>query len=126
MKIGQTTKQKLYLEEVLRLHREKGYGEDRISRIIPIGHTTVSRWITKFATANQQNLVQMRKKESRVKEVVTSEEKDLKALKGENARLQASECPLQSGSVFQITVFAPILHCVICSREALYSYTPLF
>lgn len=89
MKIGQTTKQKLYLEEVLRLHREKGYGEDRISRIIPIGHTTVSRWITKFATANQQNLVQMRKKESRVKEVVTSEEKDLKALKGENARLQA-------------------------------------
>ncbi|MEG1766779.1 MAG: transposase [Muribaculaceae bacterium] len=89
MKIGQTTKQKLYLEEVLRLHREKGYGEDRISRIIPIGHTTVSRWITKFATANQQNLVQMRKKESRVKEVVTLEEKDLKALKGENARFQA-------------------------------------
>ncbi|MEG2219593.1 MAG: transposase [Muribaculaceae bacterium] len=89
MKIGQTTKQKLYLEEVLRLHREKGYGEDRISRIIPIGHTTVSRWITKFATANHQNLVQMKKNESRVKEVVPSEEKDLKALKGENARLQA-------------------------------------
>lgn len=58
-----TVKQTHYLDEVLRLHREKGYGERRISRIIPIGHTTVSRWIITFATRNNQNFEEMSKKE---------------------------------------------------------------
>ena len=40
-----TKKQQLYLEKVIRLHQEKGYGEAHISRILPIGLATVSRWI---------------------------------------------------------------------------------
>ena len=33
-----TEKQRLYFNEVIRLHYEEGMGEDRISRILPIGH----------------------------------------------------------------------------------------
>ena len=44
-----TDKQRRYFSEVIRLHYEEGYGEDRIAKIIPIGHSTVSRWIAIFA-----------------------------------------------------------------------------
>ena len=44
-----TEKQLKYFDEVIRLHYEEGYGEDRISQLLPIGHTTVSRWIAIFA-----------------------------------------------------------------------------
>ena len=44
-----TEKQRRYFSEVIRLHYEEGYGEDRIAKIIPIGHSTVSRWIAIFA-----------------------------------------------------------------------------
>lgn len=44
-----TEKQCKYFNEVIRLHYEEGYGEDRIAKIIPIGHSTVSRWIAIFA-----------------------------------------------------------------------------
>lgn len=44
-----TAKQRLYFNEVIRMHYEEGLGEDRIARILPIGHTTASRWIAIFA-----------------------------------------------------------------------------
>ena len=44
-----TAKQFKYFHEVIRLHYQEGYGEDRISRVLPIGHSTVSRWIAIFA-----------------------------------------------------------------------------
>ena len=44
-----TAKQLKYFDEVIRLHYDEGYGEDRISQILPIGHTTASRWIAIFA-----------------------------------------------------------------------------
>ena len=44
-----TEKQQKYFKEVIRLHYEEGYGENRIVRIIPIGHTTAARWIAIFA-----------------------------------------------------------------------------
>ena len=44
-----TQKQFKYFDEVIRLHYEEGYGEDRISQLLPIGHTTASRWIAIFA-----------------------------------------------------------------------------
>ena len=56
-----TKKQQQYFDEVIRLHYGKGYGEDRISRILPVGHTTVSRWISIFAAENDKKAVQMRK-----------------------------------------------------------------
>lgn len=51
----QTEKQLKYFDEVIRLHYEEGYGEDRISRILPIGHTTASRWIAIFAKEKGKN-----------------------------------------------------------------------
>ena len=44
-----TEKQLKYFDEVIRLHYEEWYGEDRISQLLPIGHTTASRWIAIFA-----------------------------------------------------------------------------
>lgn len=44
-----TEKQRQYFDEVIRLHYEEGYGEDRIAKLLPIGHTTASRWIAIFA-----------------------------------------------------------------------------
>jgi transposase-like protein len=59
-----TRKQELYLDEILRLHRERGYGEGRISRILPVSHSTISRWIRKFAVENQSRPTAMTKKDS--------------------------------------------------------------
>lgn len=44
-----TEKQRLYFDEVIRLHYEEGYGQDKISRLLPVGHSTASRWIAIFA-----------------------------------------------------------------------------
>ncbi len=62
-----TEKRRKYYEEVIRLHFEKGYGEDRIAKILPVGHTTVNRWIANFVAENNNNPenVAMRKKKRR-------------------------------------------------------------
>lgn len=44
-----TEKQLKYFDEVIRLHYELGYGEDRIEQILPVSHSTASRWIAIFA-----------------------------------------------------------------------------
>ena len=44
-----TAKQQKYFDEVIRLHYKEGYGPERISNLLPIGHSTVSRWIAIFA-----------------------------------------------------------------------------
>jgi transposase len=87
-----TKKQRAYFEEVIRLHYEKGYGEDRISRIIPIGHATVSRWVAIFASENNAKSGQMPK--SKLKPcpqppVIATELKEEEALRLEVARLQS-------------------------------------
>ena len=61
-----TRKQELYFDEVIRLHYEKGYGEDRISTIIPVGHSTVNRWIRIFAAGKETGKTIM--PETRIKE----------------------------------------------------------
>jgi len=88
-----TKKQQLYLEEVLRLHREKGYGEVRISRILPIGHATVSRWIAIFAAEKNVKTVQMPKSKEQIQEQIQSpsslqKDADSQLLQAEVSRLQ--------------------------------------
>jgi len=86
-----TKKQKKYFKEVIKLHYEKGYGEDRISRILPIGHSTVSRWIGIFATENDSKSVPMSKKKNKLQPQSTpaaSSTDDVKALQSELSRLQ--------------------------------------
>jgi len=85
-----TKKQQQYFNEVIRLHYEYGYGEDRISRILPIGHSTVSRWISIFASENAAKAVKMKKKKLlKVIKSSTSEVSDLKFLQSEVIRLQS-------------------------------------
>ncbi|MDR0667186.1 MAG: transposase [Prevotellaceae bacterium] len=88
---SQTRKQLLYFKEVIRLHYEYGYGEDRISRILPIGHSTVSRWLAIFAAENDVKSVPMRKRK-RTKATPPSPEvpagSELKTLEREVSRLQ--------------------------------------
>ena len=85
-----TKKQQQYFNEVIRIHYEYGYGEDRISRILPIGHSTVSRWISIFASENAAKAVKMKKKKLlKVIKSSTSEVSDLKFLQSEVIRLQS-------------------------------------
>jgi hypothetical protein len=85
-----TKKQRLYFDEVLRLHYEYGYGEDRISRILPIGHSTVSRRIGIFAAENDDTSIPMQKSKSKAQTrqtAVDTEVNDVQALQSEVARL---------------------------------------
>ena len=86
-----TTKQLKYFDEVIRLHYEEGYGEDRIASILPVGHTTVSRWIAIFAS--QQGEVPRRNEraesmETKWKEGQSSPEDELRELRRSYAKLQ--------------------------------------
>ncbi|GHV12922.1 hypothetical protein FACS1894162_8950 [Bacteroidia bacterium] len=86
-----TKKQQQYFAEVIRLHYEHGYGEDRISRILPIGHATVSRWIAIFAAEKGKNSVEMHKSSpQRQPSITATEVKDLQTLQAEVSRLQAA------------------------------------
>lgn len=83
-----TEKQLKYFDEVIRLHYENGYGEDKISSILPIGHTTVARWIRIFAENNSGTRIMKQRKEHTTKLVVEPEPRqelpdDVKALQAE-------------------------------------------
>ena len=85
-----TKKQALYFDEVIRLHQELGYGEDRISRILPIGHTTVSRWISMFAAENANTTSKMaKKKEIQPMGSMVASQDEVKALQQEIKQLRA-------------------------------------
>ena len=47
-----TQKQLKYFDEVIRLHVEEGLGEDRIATRVPIGHTTIGRWISAYKSGD--------------------------------------------------------------------------
>ena len=86
-----TRKQELYFDEVIRLRQEFGYGEDRISKILPIGHTTVSRWLGIFAAEQQskskpKSMGASKNKQMEEQPAIT---KDVKALEAEIQRLRA-------------------------------------
>ena len=75
-----TEKQRKYFAEAIRLYYEEGYGSDRIERILPIGHSTISRQIAIFAkekgkvamgkdASNPQDISNMHGKDNEVKEL---------------------------------------------------------
>lgn len=85
-----TKKQQLYFKEVIRLHQEHGYGEDRISRILPIGHSTVSRWIAIFASENGKKSLQMQNSKPQKPSLRTAPKaNDVQVLQEEVTRLRA-------------------------------------
>ena len=86
----QTKKQKMYYEEVIRLHREYGYGEGRISKILLIGHATISRWIAIFVSENKAISVRMKnQKPPKVPDVINTGVEDVQSLQSEIIRLQS-------------------------------------
>lgn len=84
-----TRKQELYFDEVIRLRQEFGYGEDRISKILPIGHATVSRWLGIFAAEQQNKSESMGVSKNKQTEEQPAITKDVKALEAEIQRLRA-------------------------------------
>ena len=54
-------KRNKYYEEVIRLYTQEGLGRTKISRIIPVGETTISRWIRNFASENQVKVIMKRR-----------------------------------------------------------------
>jgi hypothetical protein len=88
----QTKQQALYLSEVIRLHKEQGYGSRRISRLLPIGHATVSRWLSIFASEKVKTSVHMVKpKTNSAIHPVSSDTpvNEVLSLQAEVSRLQA-------------------------------------
>lgn len=80
-----TEKQRMYYDEVIRLHFEEGYGTDRIENILPIGHSTASRWINNFVAENGKEYP-MKKKIS--PDTATNSASEVERLKNEIAILQ--------------------------------------
>ena len=83
-----TAKQLRYFDEVIRLHYECGYGEDRIAKLLPLGHTTVSRWIAIFARENPQEAIMKRPKAAKASPI-PSREAPTEGLPTEVQELQA-------------------------------------
>lgn len=82
-------KRNKYYDEVIHLYTQEGLGRSKISRIIPVGETTISRWIRNFADEKQIQVV-MKRKSSINPETPEAgiESGDVKALQAEIARLK--------------------------------------
>ncbi len=83
-------KREMYFDEVIRLHYEFGYGENKIAEILPIGHTTAWRWIRKFAAENKGKTTSMtRTKKKTAPKASDGEAKDdIQSLKAELSALK--------------------------------------
>ncbi len=84
-----------YYDEVMRLYFEEGMGSLRITHLVPVGRTTILRWIRNFVSENPEYRYQMQKANSVKLEdtsVAKQNEKasqaEIKALKEELGRLQ--------------------------------------
>ena len=89
-----TEKQRLYFSEVIRLHYEEGYGEDRIEQLLPVGHTTASRWIAIFAKekGNISGMKDMQKPQDTTPQAQSKEVEELKKrVKELEAQLRQAE-----------------------------------
>lgn len=94
-----TKKQELYFDEVIRLHYEKGYGEDRISTIIPVGHTTVNRWIRIFAAGKETEKTVMPETKIKEKRKISESAESETVPRAEYERLKAAQESFAPGYV---------------------------
>lgn len=84
-----TEKQRKYFKEVIRLHYEEGYGENRIAEIIPIGHTTAARWIAIFAREKGKVMGEAEMTKTQETASVQADSKDVKELQKKVKELEA-------------------------------------
>ncbi len=85
-----SSKRNQYYSEAIRLHFEEGYGEDKISKILPIGHTTASRWIANFVAENGIKATSIMKEDPKAKDASsTTSSNEVKELKAKIASLES-------------------------------------
>lgn len=82
-------KRNKYYDEVIRLYTQEGLGRTKISRIIPVGETTISRWIRNFASENQVKVIMKRRTFIHSgTPIADAENTEIKDLQAEIARLK--------------------------------------
>jgi transposase len=83
-------KREMYYEEVIRLHEEEGYGVHKIAEVLPLGHSTVWRWIRKFAAENKVKTEAMAstKKTKRASAEFDEGDEEIQSLKAELSALR--------------------------------------
>ena len=82
-------KRNKYYDEVICLYTQEGLGSSKISRIIPVGRTTITSWIRNLADENEVQVVMKRKSSIHADSPMTSvESTDVKVLQAEIARLK--------------------------------------
>lgn len=82
-------KRNKYYDEVIRLYTQEGLGRTKISRIIPVGETTISRWIRNFASENQVKVIMKRRTFiNSGTPIADAENTEVKDLQAEIARLK--------------------------------------
>lgn len=91
-----TLKQEMYFDEVIRLHFEEGYGEDRISQILPVGHSTASRWIAIFAKEKGKIFRRTDMQKPQISKPSTKDSNDVEALQ---KRIKELETQLKEAEI---------------------------
>ena len=82
-------KRNKYFNEVIRLYTQEGLGRTKISRIIPVGETTISRWIRNFTSENQVKVIMKRRTFiNSGTPIADAENTEIKDLQAEIARLK--------------------------------------
>lgn len=91
-----TEKQKLYYNKVLKLHEEKGYSAQLISKLVPVAKQTVYNWL-RIAQEEKENQEAEAMAKKQAAETASEEatparsvEEEVKALRAENAKLKKS------------------------------------
>lgn len=90
-------KRAVYLDEVLRLHHDEGYGVLRIARILPVSAATISRWIRTFAGNKPQRSYTMGKKKEELHGVVDQGQEE--TMEGLRKRIKSLEAQLTKAEI---------------------------
>lgn len=91
---GYNAKREQYFDEAIRLWYEEGLSEKKIEKLIPVSHSTISRWVTTFAVENnisRSHESLMCKAKTKTQQAIEqlSMEAEIKQLKAEKARLES-------------------------------------
>ena len=83
-----------YFNEAIRLWYDEGLSSPKISKIIPVGHSTIERWVAKFAFENnisRSHDAYMGKVKTKTDQSIEQLklEAEIKRLKTEKARLES-------------------------------------
>lgn len=94
-----TTKKKLYFNEVMRLHLKEGLGAIRISRLVPLDPSTITRWIDIFAKDKKLVPVGEDMKKSQTKPSGRDEAEDAENVEALKKRVKELEAQLLKAEI---------------------------